>query len=318
MRDANDFGRIHINRHGFRGPDVQVRKDSGTTRIMAMGASATFDICVERDAEAWPARMDFWLDSLAPHRRFEVLNTGVPGLLMMDNIIRLQTELYAFAPDIIMLYAGHGTVGSDELARMARAPADGRALVSRTPDATPVVTPWKNWLAQHSLLYHRLSSRFGSRAPAAAVSESEWRRGLDYTLEEYRRDLVTFVLTAQGLGARVVIVELAHLSDPPPAALSASERAAWRSAFAAPPEIILEGFPMFSAVQRSVADSLGAAFIPTNAAIRGEQYYCPGNPVHLNREGAELLGRRLAEALLASETPQASRRADAPRRAGRP
>src|SRR2546425_629652 len=48
VRDYNYFGWVHVNRQGFRGSDVAMDKPPGTTRIIAVGGSTTFDTFVSR------------------------------------------------------------------------------------------------------------------------------------------------------------------------------------------------------------------------------------------------------------------------------
>ena len=57
VRDFEYFGRIHIDREGFRGPEVALAKAPGVTRIMVVGSSTTFDPGVSHDSLAWPARL---------------------------------------------------------------------------------------------------------------------------------------------------------------------------------------------------------------------------------------------------------------------
>jgi hypothetical protein len=135
-------------------------------------------------------------------------------------------------------------------------------------------------------------------------------RGLAIASADFRRDLVSFVLIGQSLGARIVLVELAHVTgDVPASQVAASERAVWQRAFPSPAELMLEGYRRFSAVQRSVADSLGAAFVAARGfGITGAANYCRGDPIHFNAAGAELMGQKLAEALSANDMINSGRR----------
>src|SRR6266542_2349706 len=94
IHNSNHYRWAHINDQGFRGPDVTLVKRPGTLRIMAVGASTTFDTMVSGDEHTWPARLQYWLRTLAPAQPVEVINAGVPGYCTIDNLIRLQTELH--------------------------------------------------------------------------------------------------------------------------------------------------------------------------------------------------------------------------------
>ena len=294
VRDVDYNGVVHINRLGFRGPDFDLEKAPGTTRVVVVGASTTFDPCARSDAETWPARLEHWLEQLAPGRSFHVVNAGVSGFPMIEQVIRLQTELYALEPDVIVVYAGHGIVSA------ADAHADERDD-PHTPDAAPIATPWDSWLREHSRLYERLRPQTEGRRDAR-LDDAQWARAVDNASAAFERDLRAFVLVARGMGARVVLAEINRVSgDREPSEFSAEERAKWERLFATPPEVVFEGYRRFRDAWQTVADSAGATFLPEQSiGIRGPEHYCAGDPIHFNTAGAEAMGRRMAERLLAS------------------
>jgi lysophospholipase L1-like esterase len=292
VRDTDYRGVVHINREGFRGTDVETAKAAGTTRIMVVGASTTFDPCATRDSETWPERLEYWLGVMAPNRRFEVINAGVSGLSMLGHLIRLQTELHAFDPDVIVVYAGHGIVTSAD----AYVNDEG---ASRTPDAAPIVTPLDRWLRRHSRLYERVRP---AREPAGLVVElddRQWEQAVDNAARRFERDLTSFTMIARSLGAKVVFAEINRVTGSrTPAQFTATERGAWRM-FATPPEIVLAGYRRFSNVWRTVADSTDATFVPADSiAITGSDNFCDGDPIHFSTAGSEAMGRRMANQLL--------------------
>ncbi len=108
VRNGDYYGWAHINGQGFRGKrEVALEKQNGVLRIMAVGGSTTFDTTVSGDDKAWAARLEHYLQELAPERRVEVINAGVPGYRNIDNLIRLETELHRYRPDVIILYEVH-------------------------------------------------------------------------------------------------------------------------------------------------------------------------------------------------------------------
>ncbi len=140
VRNYSYFDWVHVNRQGFRGSDVALDKPCGATRIIAVGGSTTFDTFVSRDEAAWPARLQMWLRQLAPQRPVEVINAGVPGYRVIDDLIRLEIELYQYQPDIIILYQGHNDLFA-ALGHGTSGPPPG----IDTPWEMPVVTPWRHW-----------------------------------------------------------------------------------------------------------------------------------------------------------------------------
>ena len=293
VRDVDYNGVVHINRLGFRGPDFELEKAAGTTRIVVVGASTTFDPCARNDAETWPARLEHWLEQLAPGRSFQVVNAGVSGFPMIEQVIRLETELYALEPDVIVVYAGHGIVSAADAQLEGDDP--------HTPDAAPVATPWDVWLREHSRLYERLRPQ-GEARPDARLDDAQWARAVENASAAFERDLRAFVLVARGMGADVFLAEINRVTgEREPAQFTAEERAKWQRLFATPPEVVFEGYRRFRDTWQSVADGAGATFIPERSlAVTGPEHFCAGDPIHFNTAGAEAMGRRLAERLLAS------------------
>lgn len=305
VRDTDYFGWVRINRQGFRGQEISQSKPDSLLRMMAVGASTTFDAMVGRDEYAWPMRLEYWLEELTGSGNIQVINAGVPGYQVVDNVIRLQTELYAFQPDIIILFHAHNDLLT--LLRRTfsgRAAADG-AAENRRPDEISTITPWKRWFTSHSLLYNKLASRWKAIAfgrterharTTATLSDQEWSTALELGAEEFTRQVQAFVILAKTLGATVVLPGVVH---------------AWeREGAFASRERMLQGYERYERALQEVAEKYGAVYIPSNEfGITDSQWFAPGDPVHFNQRGADKMGRRLAEALLSAglvvKTPDA-------------
>jgi lysophospholipase L1-like esterase len=305
VRDFDYFGWVHVNREGFRGPEVAVRKPLGTVRIMAVGSSTTFDPSVSGDQATWPARLQVWINQLAPQRSVEVINAGVPGYHVIDDVMRLETELYRFRPDVVILYEGH-----NDLFGALRRGSEGAPPFTRTPNECPAVTPWTRWLSLHSLLYGKVVARLQSLQFLAAgqlalaltgPTTSSAEGVIDSGAVAFERDLIVFVSVARSLGIRVVIPQLVHVSrsgarEEPDSTL----RHVW--AYTVPfaqPETVLQGYLRYNAVLRRVAASLGATWLATDSfGLVGPGWYDVGDPIHFNDRGADRMARRLAEALV--------------------
>src|SRR5205085_5716721 len=144
------------NAQGFRGVrPVPTEKPAGTIRIMAVGGSTTFDTEVSADSTAWPARLERILNNRLPGRSVEVINAGVAGYGVDHDLIRLETELYAYHPDLIIFYQGH----NDLFYGLRLAAGLDDASDPRRPREVATVTPWTRWLDVHSLLYTKLRER---------------------------------------------------------------------------------------------------------------------------------------------------------------
>jgi lysophospholipase L1-like esterase len=298
VHDRDYFGWVHTDSLGLRGRPVAVAKAPGTTRILADGGSTTFDATVTADDSTWPARLERLLVAKHGAGSVEILNAGVPGYAVIDNIIRLQTELYRLQPDIVILLPGH----NDLYYALVGSPSGD----PDTPGARDPATPWGSWLARHSLLYGKL---VGARrafaatwAPGAFVSPGRDPARADSAIlaaaGHFRRDLTTYVMIARLGGARVVLVEPVQVSGAREAPRDSLERHAWENAFAGlPVDVVFQGYAEYRRVMREVAAEQGVIFIPTGTwGVEGADLYDYGDPIHLVDEGARRFAEHLAGA----------------------
>jgi len=96
----SSFEKWHINRFGFRGPDISLQKPTGTIRIACMGTSETFGLH-ETPGSDWPAQLR---DMLSISGHFQVINASVAGLLLKEYVGYIDKYVLKFQPDIILLY----------------------------------------------------------------------------------------------------------------------------------------------------------------------------------------------------------------------
>lgn len=93
---------IHINRRGFRGPEIESPKPRGRVRIVFLGGSHVFDY--DGGGGGWPARAgeilrDRGLD-------VDVVNAAVPGNTTTDALATLLTDVWVLEPDIVFVCGG--------------------------------------------------------------------------------------------------------------------------------------------------------------------------------------------------------------------
>src|SRR5688500_5364973 len=211
VRDEKYYKWVQVNPSGFRGGPVEVAKSDGVLRVMVVGGSTVFDSAVDGDDQTWPARLEHHLGCLLPSRKVEVINAGVPGYVMLDNLIRLQSELYEYKPDVLVLYQAH----NDLLAALHRIHESTRGL--RTPRQVESVAPWTQWLREHSLLYNKLAlkAKVLQRAASAKTARQEsspqtYTESIEAGAARHEKDLRSFLLIAQGFGIRVVVPQTVH------------------------------------------------------------------------------------------------------------
>src|SRR5205823_4511349 len=90
-----------VNASGFRGPEL--RADT-PLRILAVGASTTFDTGVTSNAATWSQRLEDGLGASLPGT--EVVNGGVPVYNLWANYLKyVLYDRYA-QPDVVLIYQG--------------------------------------------------------------------------------------------------------------------------------------------------------------------------------------------------------------------
>jgi lysophospholipase L1-like esterase len=301
VRDQGYYQWVNVNASGFRGHPVEVAKADGVLRVMVVGGSTVFDSTVDGDDQAWPARLEHHLGCLLPNRKVEVINAGVPGYVMLDNLIRLQSELYEFKPDILVLYQAH----NDLLAALHRIHESYRGL--RTPREIASVTPWTQWLREHSLLYNKLAlkAKVLQRAASARTARREsspqtYIESIEAGAARHEKDLRSFLLIAQGFGIRVVVPQTVHIGSDDPKAVDSEIAWMWQNAVGAPLEHILFGYRRYEEVTRQLTAALNVPYLPLHdTGLDSKQWYSDGDPVHFDNEGADRMAfwvaRRLTE-----------------------
>ncbi|MFC1769453.1 SGNH/GDSL hydrolase family protein [Nitrospirota bacterium] len=107
---------VRVNQAGFRDRDYEKAKPEGTVRIFGIGDSFMFGQGVEQEKN-YLALLEEMLNTKYPRKRWEVLNSGVPGYNIAMEVETLQRKGLAYKPDIVIL----GYISNDmELPSIAR------------------------------------------------------------------------------------------------------------------------------------------------------------------------------------------------------
>lgn len=89
-----------INALGLRGPETTVEKPPGVERVAVLGDSIAFGYWVAEE-DAFPRQLEALVSSSG--RRVEVLDFGVPGYNLDQQIAALRTKALAFSPDLVVV-----------------------------------------------------------------------------------------------------------------------------------------------------------------------------------------------------------------------
>lgn len=328
-RGSEYYGWASIGPEGFRGSrSVVVSRPDSVFRIIAAGGSTTFDGNTSGDSSAWPARLEQILDSLGAPVDFEVLNAGVPGFQVFDDLVRFELELHRFEPDLIILYQGHNDL-FNTLARAGRAPAE----FERRPGELPTVLPWERWLERNSLLYHKLSSRLqaiqfrrsGTKQRTRATPH-RFASVLEDGAGNFARNLRFYVAVAQAAGIDVIIPQVVYARPTGSPTSDSLVKERWgRAVPFAPYDVVRQGYARYDSVASAVAAGTGARYVPSiDSTLWKLDGYAYGDPIHFNDEGAWRLAGHLARTILPvvaekrQDEPHGARHASDDRIAARP
>jgi len=164
---------VHVNALGLRGPERTVGKPPNRARILVLGDSFAFGFGVAQD-ETFSAELERQLGERG--LRVEVLSSGVPGWSLDNELVYLRTQGFDLEPDLILLASCENdlsdlawnrlTLDAERLPLRVEAtrrmidPKGRMRYVNESRYALPALSfPGKDWLEDHSLLYHFLRFR---------------------------------------------------------------------------------------------------------------------------------------------------------------
>lgn len=94
---------IRINDCGFRGAEIQRKKDPSVVRIMCIGDSCTFG--APGEDSPYPSQLERELGKMELENVCQVINAGVDDHSTINAQLRLP-RLLAFEPDVLIVYIG--------------------------------------------------------------------------------------------------------------------------------------------------------------------------------------------------------------------
>ena len=93
----------HVNELGLRGPETTLEKPPGVRRVAVLGDSIAFGYWVS-DEQGFARQLERLLNQAASGAgRVEVLNFGVPGYNLEQEIEALRAKALAFSPDLVVV-----------------------------------------------------------------------------------------------------------------------------------------------------------------------------------------------------------------------
>lgn len=93
---------ISVNSDGFRGPEYSINKPDNTFRIIMLGDSETFSYMLPQ-RDTLPVQLENLLNQRSDSLRYEILNFGVEGYNIFQELELLKTKGLKYSPDLIIL-----------------------------------------------------------------------------------------------------------------------------------------------------------------------------------------------------------------------
>jgi lysophospholipase L1-like esterase len=155
------------NSVGLRNAE-EVNPDENVIRILAIGDSFTFGAYVHNQ-ETWTSRLEGDLNTtLFPDAQVQVLNAGIPGYTIEDELSYLRDKGLALHPDVVIL--GFYTNDIFDLYPAVRQRLS-RAVILANEAQVEAPNPLRQFLHDNLALYNVLNGWFASQQVNSAVQE---------------------------------------------------------------------------------------------------------------------------------------------------
>ncbi|NWF70470.1 MAG: hypothetical protein HXY40_15385 [Chloroflexi bacterium] len=140
---------LQTNSAGLRNTE-ELNPDESVIRILAVGDSFTFGAYVHNQ-ETWPSRLEDRLNVLlAPGAQVQVLNAGIPGYTLEDEIAYLRDKGLALQPDVVIVGFYTNDIFDHYPALRQRL---SRAVILAQAAATQTASPLRQFLQDNVALY---------------------------------------------------------------------------------------------------------------------------------------------------------------------
>ncbi|WP_428562372.1 MAG: SGNH/GDSL hydrolase family protein [Solidesulfovibrio sp. DCME] len=290
-------GGTYINSLGLRGREIETPKDAATLRIVCLGGSTTYGVEVE-DHLTWPAILETILNNIGLGHHFEVLNAGLPGYLSGHSRYKLDHELLALKPDIVLVMDGlndMATAYKKNLTSEAARRHYGQAFVAGNVEHARLLGLLK---AARLDVLAGLYWRFLIRSE----SEEQVKRTIALALAGYAANIEAMAKACQAAGAALYVVNAPWIFN--------TDRGMpdnWNDLhrdFTIAREdfnILWYGAPLLRSVNDALGRKLGTTVIDVQAAIDAapdrRSLFVKNDYIHFNKIGNFLIAYGIATVL---------------------
>lgn len=171
---------IVINSLGYRGDEFSAQKKAGTTRVICLGDSCTFE-GIPEDA-TYPRHLQETLnENPSTGKTYEVINAAVEGYDSTKALERLKQSL-AFQPDIVTIYIGWNDIYNNDPSQVS---SSGVARVIST------ALQYSHFVAKlRTLFFIKLRPKFKTQI---AEKSAQYEKFMPATYEKNLREMIQLV-----------------------------------------------------------------------------------------------------------------------------
>jgi lysophospholipase L1-like esterase len=283
---VSEDGLTHHNSYGFRGPEFDVVKRPGSTRIVCLGESTTYCVGIADDRSTWPAQFERSLRERHPGRSIEVLNAGVGAYTSAESLIQYVFRVQPLQPDVVVLYFTHTDIHPRRLPQLSR---DYRESTKRWTE------PPLGWLRDRlrigrvddTLEIGARTRRYGEYRGRGEMPSSNVRQNPPH---HFRSNLRCLALLIRGWGGRILFINPQYrFLD-----LSPDDERVDGVAF---------GMQQHRAIVSEVAREFAAPVVDLRDHLPSPETARQGpdalfiDAVHVNERGATVIADRVADAI---------------------
>jgi hypothetical protein len=284
-----NLGFVKINNHGFRGPDIQKEKPSGLMRFAFLGSSTTYDAEI-KDGKTWPEQVISNLSSAISGCEIDFINAGLPGFSTDKMELYWHTVVREFDPDIVIVLPGDMT---NDIQRAASAKGYDRQQYMK-----------KSWLSEYSIMWETIEKNMHVlEVQRKAFSEQEkFKPNYTELASEFSHRLDNLIKAVLKQDVFLVVPTIAsHIRRdmPPEKQLVAADSALFYMPYVSIPTLI----DLQEIYNQAIRDTVSRYKAPL--LVTGDETILPDNrhftdSRHFTAQGSAVMGKRIANALLAS------------------
>ena len=283
------LGFVKINNHGFRGPDLQKEKPTGFVRFAFLGSSTTYDAEVN-DGMTWPEQVIANLRPAISGCEVDFINAGLPGFQIHKMGVYWNTVVREFDPDVMIVLPGDMTI---DIQNAASAEGYDRQQFLK-----------KNWLSEHSVIWEAIEKNMHVlKVQRTAFSEEEKFKP-DYTelAKKFSHRLDNLIQSVLNQDVLLVVPTIAsHIRRemPPEKQLIAADSALLFMPYVSIPTLIDLQEIYNQAIRDTVSRYKALLLVTGDEAIPPDNRHFTDSR-HFTAQGSAVMGRRIANVLLAS------------------